>query len=177
MLNGGLLPGNLIDLCGLSGCGKTQLHTTIALNLAMNQHLDTFVIDTKGDFSGERIHRMLLHRKVNDATKRKEIMQQIKVEKCTDPIQLINLITALIDKANSFAKFKILVIDSLPALWFLYHGNKNSVGHRNLPKLANLLRKLAVECGIVVLTVNIVTRWMNQCKFSLFFFFPQINKK
>lgn len=158
MLNGGFLSGHLIDLCGLSSSGKTQLCTTIAINLAINYEYETFVVDTKGDFSGDRINRMLLNRNVKDADKRKQIMQNIKVEKCTSPMQLIELMGNLIQQTYLYPKFKMLVIDSLPALWFQFHGSRSSYGIRKLAILADLLRKLAVECGIVVVTVNIETR-------------------
>lgn len=158
MLNGGFFSGSLIDLCGMSASGKTQLYTTIALNLAISNEYETFVIDTKGDFSGDRINRMLINRGEINADKRKKIMRHIKVEKCVSPTKLIESIRNLIQQASLYPKFKMLVIDSVPALWFQYHGNRSSYGIRNLAILADLLRKLAVECGIVVIAVNIETR-------------------
>lgn len=158
MLNGGLLPGNVIDVCGFSSSGKTQLYTTVAVNWAIRQDFETFVIDTKGDFSGDRIHRMLLSRCDFDADGRKRIMRCIKVERCSCPIKLIETLSHLIEQVDSFPRLKFLVIDSLPALWFLFHGTKNSLGYKMLAKLADLLRKLAVEHLIVVMTVNIETR-------------------
>lgn len=164
MLNGGLQTGNIIDLCGLPASGKTQMHTTLAISFAIDRQSETIVIDTKGDFSGERIHRMLVHRKINDSTERKEIMERIKVQTCTDPDQLIEFIENIITEIDSHKSLQLLVIDSLPALWFLYHGNTNAIGLRKLSEMAHLLRKLAVEHGVIVLTVNIVTRLVNSCK-------------
>lgn len=158
MLCGGLLSGNLIDLCGVSASGKTQLYTTIAVNWAINHDYETFIVDTNGDFSGDRINRILLNRCDFDADKRKQIMRNIKVEKCTKPMKLIELVQNLIEQITLYPKFKFLVIDSMAALWFLFHGNKRSYGQRNLAIVGDLLRKLAVEHGIVVLTINIVTR-------------------
>lgn len=152
------MSGNLIDVCGLSASGKTQLYTTIALNWAVTQDYETFVVDTKGDFSGDRINRMLSNRTDINVEKRKHIMRNIKVEKCNDPFKLVELIKNLLAQIMLFPKCKLLVIDSLPALWFLFHGTKQSFGQRNLAILADLLRKLAVEHSIVVLTVNIGTR-------------------
>lgn len=164
ILNGGLQTGNIIDVCGLPASGKTQLHTTIAINFAIDRQSETIVIDTKGDFSGERIHRILVHRKMDDSTERKDIMERIKVQTCNDPDHLIEFIEKLITEIDSYKNLQLLVIDSLPALWFLYHGNTNAIGLRKLAELTHLLRKLAVEHGIIVLTVNIVTRSVNICK-------------
>lgn len=62
LLNGGLLSGNIYDVCGTYASGKTQLHTKIVINWAINHDFETLVVDTKGDFSGERINRILLNR-------------------------------------------------------------------------------------------------------------------
>ncbi|XP_055316417.1 DNA repair protein RAD51 homolog 4-like [Sitodiplosis mosellana] len=158
LLGGGVLSGGLIDICGLSGSGKTQLYTTIAVNWATNDDIHTFVVDTKGDFSGDRINRILLSRDELGADKRKHIMRNIKVEKCNSPFKLIALMRRLLDQMSSHPKVKLLVIDSLPTLWFLFHGNKRSLNQRNLAILADLLRKLAVEYSIAVITINIETR-------------------
>lgn len=150
----------MIDLCGFSAAGKTQLYTTIAINWAINYDYETFVIDTKGDFSGERIHCILINRRDKfQPEKCKQIMQNIRVEKCNNSfIQLIELLQNLLQSVHLYRKFKLLVIDSLPSLWYLHHGNKSTNRYRQLATLANLLRKLAVEHGIVVLAVNIQTR-------------------
>lgn len=166
MLGGGLLSGNLIDICGLSGSGKTQLYTTIAMNWAVNDDYQTFIVDTKADFSGDRINRMLLNRDELSADKRKHVMRSIKVEKCKSPFKLIDMMRNLLDQMASHANLKLLVIDSLPTLWFLFHGNKRSLNQRNLAILADLLRKLAVEYAIVILTINLATRFSAVRKFG-----------
>lgn len=160
LLCGGLIFGHLIDVCGLSASGKTQLHTTIAVNWSINYNYETFVIDTKGDISGERIHSMLAHRRQKFSPEQcKQIMRNIRVAKCNDSLlQLIECIEQLLQSMHLHRKFKLLVIDSLPALWFFHHGSKSTHHYRQLATLADLLRKLAVEHGIVVLAVNIQTR-------------------
>lgn len=157
--------GNLIDLCGASASGKTQLYTTIALNMSINNNIETVVIDTNGDFSGERIYRMLLHRQIRNEKTCEEHMKRIKIAKCTNSSQLIEMIEKLIEEIDSFTNFKMLVIDSMPALWFLHHGDY-STSQQSLCKLTNLLRKLAVEHAVIVLTINIATRRMNFGKCS-----------
>lgn len=166
MLNGGLQTGNIIDLCGVPASGKTQLHTTLAIKFAIDRQSETIIIDTKGDFSGERIHRILVHRKIDNLAQRKDIMERIKVQTCNDPDHLIQFIEKLISKIDSFKNLQLFVIDSLPALWFLYHGNTNVIGLRKLAQLTHLLRKLAIEHGIIVLTINIVTRLEHQYRYT-----------
>lgn len=153
-----MTPGNLIDVCGLSAAGKTQLHTTIAVNWSIQYDYETFVIDTKCDFSGDRINRILMNRSGLDSDRRKQIMRNIKVQRCNSLIELIQLIRHLLDQIIQYPRLKFVVIDSMPSIWFLYHGTKTGYAHVQLAKLADLLRKLAVEYGIVVMTVNIETR-------------------
>lgn len=55
------------------------------------------------------------------------ILQGIHVERINDVYDLINILKQLI-MAPRNDKFKMLVIDSLPALWFQFHGDKSSKG-------------------------------------------------
>lgn len=158
LLGGGLLTGSVIDVCGISACGKTQFYTTIAVNWAINHGYETLVVDTNGRFSGNRINQILLGQGIQDADQRKRIMRHIRVEPCNSPLKLIEMLTKLLGQMHTETKCKLFVIDSLPVLWFLFHGQNRSLGNRKLATLADLLRKLAVEHAIVVLTVNIETR-------------------
>lgn len=148
----------MIDLCGLSASGKTQLCSTIAVNLSQFTEAEVLWIDTKADFSGQRIYRMLKHRKLLDP-EAFDVMRRIKVEACDDPKRLIEMISEISGNITAFERVKLLVIDSLPALWFLLHGEQTPIAHRLLAELSNRLRRLAVESGIVIITLNIVTRW------------------
>lgn len=148
----------LIDICGPPDAGKTQLCTTIAINLAQFCQVDTLWIDTKGDFSGRRIHKILKNRNCNES-QIKEIMERIRIDTCNDPYKLIQMIERLIANIEIYKTAKLLVIDSLPALWFLFHGENNYNGTVALATLANALRKLAVEYGMIIFGVNIATRY------------------
>lgn len=86
-------------------------------------------------------------------------MRRIKVEACDDPKRLIEMISGISDNIAAFERVKLLVIDSLPALWFLLHGEQTPIAHRLLADLSNGLRRLAVQSGVVIIAVNIVTRW------------------
>lgn len=153
-----MLTGNIIDLCGLSGSGKTLLCRAIAVNLAINYDFGTIFIDTNGDFSADGIYKMLINRKITSETQRKHIMKQIKVTKCCDPNELIRCIETLTNGFNDHGKFKLLVIDSMPAIWFNVYGMNTSYAQNTLVTLIHRLRRLAVEHAIIIIAVNIVTR-------------------
>lgn len=157
LLDGGILSGNIIDLCGLSGTGKSVLCRAIAINLAINYGLKTLFIDTKGDFSATSIHKMLKSRQYTSDTQIKHIMRRINVVKCRDPTELIEMIQSIIDNIEKYPKYKLIVIDSLPAIWFNMYGMNTAYAQRTLISLIHRLRQLAVEHAIIIIAVNIVT--------------------
>ena len=59
ILEGGLVPGQIIEFCGDMCAGKTLLCNTIALNLIKNESMDILYICTKGDFSAVRLLAIL----------------------------------------------------------------------------------------------------------------------
>lgn len=153
------MTGNLIDICGPADAGKTQLCTSIAVNFAQFSHEETLWIDTKADFSARRIYKILKKRNCND-TEIKAIMQHIRIHTCNDSSKLIEIIEKLAESYDeSYKNVKLLVIDSLPVLWFLFYGEDRFLGNIALAKLTNNLRKLAVEYGMIVLIVNVATRY------------------
>lgn len=152
------MANSLIDICGPPDAGKTQLCTSIAVNLAQNSPHETLWIDTKADFSARRIYKILKNRNCSDS-EIKEIMRRIRVDTCDDPNKLIKMVDELIENFGEYNKAKLLVIDSMPALWFLFHGEHRRLGSIAMEKLANNLRKLSVERGMIVLTVNLATRY------------------
>lgn len=156
LLDGGILSGNIIDLCGLSGTGKSLLCRAIAINLAINYGLETLFIDTKGDFSATAIHKAL-SQKFTSETHIKHVMRRIKATKCRDPNELIQIVQSIIDSIGNNPKYKLLVIDSLPAIWFNMYGMNTSYAQRTLSLLIHRLRQLAVEHAIIIVAVNVVT--------------------
>lgn len=58
VLGGGIPVGYITEICGLAGCGKTQLCFQLAIN-CVKQDNNVLYIDTKGDFSAIRLQRIL----------------------------------------------------------------------------------------------------------------------
>lgn len=161
LLQGGLLPGHVLEVFGEPACGKSQLCMTIAANVASRgaaDPVDVFYVDTKCDFSASRVQSMLLAGKCSEEEAR-EAMQRIKVERIHSPEHLLGTVEELlaqIDQEERFGKFRVLLVDSLPALWYAHQNSSSScypVGM--LTSLAGLLRKLASENMIAVVVVNL----------------------
>uniref|UniRef100_A0A1Q3F5I0 Putative dna repair protein rad51 log 4 n=1 Tax=Culex tarsalis TaxID=7177 RepID=A0A1Q3F5I0_CULTA len=158
LLDGGLLPGHVMEVFGEPACGKSQLCMTIAANAASRGNVDVFYVDTKCDFSATRVQSMLRAKKCSEVDA-SEAMQRIKVERIHSPEQLLGTLEELlaqIDRQERFRKFRVLLVDSLPALWYAHQNSSSScypVGM--LTSLAGLLRKLASENMIAVVVVNL----------------------
>lgn len=62
ILNGGLHTGCMLEICGQSGSGKTQLCLTIAMNVFHQLNQTVYYIDSKNDFSAVRIQTVLMNK-------------------------------------------------------------------------------------------------------------------
>ncbi|XP_052861594.1 DNA repair protein RAD51 homolog 4 [Anopheles cruzii] len=162
LLQGGLRPGHIYELCGESFTGKTELCLSIAAHVAYTHRRMVYYIDTKCDFSATKIqhlleqqHRGLMGRDLA------HVMNRIKVERVFSPEQLVQVVADLAntDASKVMATPMLLIIDSLPALWFLFHDSKSySQPAGLLTKLLCYLRKFAAQQLVSVVLVNIVVQ-------------------
>jgi RecA/RadA recombinase len=53
------MTGELLEVCGLSGSGKTQFCLTIAASVTVKLKQKVYYIDCKNDFSGTRMQSIL----------------------------------------------------------------------------------------------------------------------
>lgn len=116
LLDGGLKSGNIYDICGLSGTGKTQMCNSIAVHLAEHYRCETLYVDAKNDFSGQRIYNMLNARKCSD-TECKVIMNSIRYESIYDVRQFLAILRDLPSYLDKHKNVRCLIVDSLPSLW------------------------------------------------------------
>ncbi|XP_055839344.1 uncharacterized protein LOC129907253 [Episyrphus balteatus] len=152
-------PGRIYEICGYSATGKSIFCTTIALNFVQNHSADVIYLDTKRDFSGTRMHRMLQARKLSkDEIGR--IMQKIIVQRCYNLRELINVLENLLEGLkNKKLTAKLVIVDSLPSVWYLFHGEDGSKkGKSLLTQCANLLKQIAKEHQLLVICVNVMVR-------------------
>lgn len=155
LLEGGLLPGHVMEIFGDSSSGKTQICVTMAANIARNHKFDVFYVDTKCDFFARRIHKILELNKCS-VQEIQETMGRIKVERILSPESLIKTMEDLLIRVDDLKNFKVLIIDSLPPLWYQYQNTKSRCYPLGmLTRLIGLLRKLATENLISIVLVNL----------------------
>ncbi|XP_012272480.1 DNA repair protein RAD51 homolog 4 [Orussus abietinus] len=158
LLNGGLYPGHMYELCGDSSSGKTQLSHAIATNIVIQTKACIHYIDTKKDFCASRVHMILDEKGSNDEEIGK-VMSQMKITRVRNIHQLLNFLFHLTSqlKIQSESPTKLIVIDSLPAI--LLHSTENHNTSFALNHLANVCKYLANEFHISLITTNLITKW------------------
>ncbi|KAF7388138.1 hypothetical protein HZH66_010905 [Vespula vulgaris] len=158
LLGGGLNPGQIYEICGISSSGKTQLCLTIASNIALLPNNVVRYIDTKGDFFASRVETILNH-KTNNEEEINRAMEQIRVTLVRDPNKLLDILRRMINilKQEDDIRTKALIIDSLPGIIFKF--SKEPEINITLNHLSNLCRLLANEFYIPIIIVNLTTQW------------------
>ncbi|XP_023305057.2 DNA repair protein RAD51 homolog 4 [Lucilia cuprina] len=147
------------EICGPTGVGKTQLALTLILNFVINQVAPALYIDTKLDFSASRIKDMLKAREIEPELYA-GIMSYIKVERVLSAQGVVEMLAELhkqIELGNLDASaIKLIVIDSLPAVWFLLKAESNRLaGKWLLSRLSQNINRLVRQHYISVICINL----------------------
>ncbi|KAM7345320.1 rad51 recombinase D [Cochliomyia hominivorax] len=147
------------EICGPTGVGKTQLALTIMLNFVIEQYQQVLFIDTKLDFSASRIKNMLKARKI-EAEQHAGIMSFIKVERVHSAQGVVEMLEEfhkqLLEGNENVGAIKLIIIDSLPAAWFLLKADSNRLaGKWLLSRLNQNIHRLVCEHFIAVICINL----------------------
>lgn len=133
--------GKMYEICGASSAGKTQLCKTIAVNLALNHKIGTLFVDCKGALSGKRFQQMLSARQ-KSSEEIESTLSLIRVQRIGAVTQFVEMLQALLDSTELSAflgTHRLLVVNSMPALWYLCLGDKTSKGKRGTVHVSHLL--------------------------------------
>lgn len=155
LLNGGLYTGSMYELCGLSSCGKSQICMTVATNVSALLHTlnqPVLFIDTKGDFSADRIVATITKGSVN------QVLTRIGVTQPKTAYELITFLHDFIKRADEKTA-RLLVVDSLAALFYQLLGDPNESASL-LSSVRSLLAYIANEMHVAVLLTNLTTTWL-----------------
>ncbi|KAF4518212.1 hypothetical protein B566_EDAN005937 [Ephemera danica] len=161
VLNGGLMTGELLEVYGFSGCGKTQLCLTLTASAAARLKAHVYYIDCKNDFSGTRLQSILYSQGVRD----EELgmaMERVQVVRPTSIHQLLTSLPYLHQqiqqKQNTSATTRLLIIDSLCSLLYPLIGDSSKMCGL-LVSLGIALRQLACQLELCVVLVNLAKHW------------------
>ncbi|XP_045445804.1 DNA repair protein RAD51 homolog 4 [Melitaea cinxia] len=160
-LGGGIPVGLITEICGLAGCGKTQLCMQLAINSVKESDDSVLYVDTKGDFSAIRLQKILDANGISYKEMAK-IMLKIRVVRIWSMEDLIILLENIKSGVLKIENLSLIIVDSLPCLLFQHFGDDNKIGLTFLNRVVNNSRYISKEYQIGIIYVNIQTRWVDQ---------------
>ncbi|KAM9370418.1 DNA repair protein RAD51 homolog 4 [Phaethornis superciliosus] len=162
LLDSGLYTGEVTELMGAPGSGKTQVCLGIAATVSLSLKHRVLFLDSTGGLTASRLYQMLQAR-VEDEEEQLEALQRIQVVRVFDIYEMLSALQELRDclsqqVMSSVGPLKIVVIDSVSAVIYPLLGGKQSEGLAIMMQLARELKSLAREFSLSVVVTNQVTR-------------------
>ncbi|KAM6048393.1 DNA repair protein RAD51 homolog 4 isoform 3-T3 [Theristicus caerulescens] len=162
LLDSGLYTGEVTELMGAPGSGKTQVCLGIAASVALGLKQHVLFLDSTAGFTASRLYQMLRAR-TEDEEEQLEALQRIQVVRVFDIYEMLSALQELRDRlsqqvVSSMGPLKIVVIDSVSAVIYPLLGGKQSEGLAIMMQLARELKTLAREFSLAIVVTNQVTR-------------------
>ncbi|NXN75328.1 RA51D protein, partial [Himantopus himantopus] len=161
LLDSGLYTGEVTELMGVPGSGKTQVCLGIAASVSLGLKQHVLFLDSTGGFTASRLYQML--RAQAEAEEEQAALQRIQVVRVFNIYEMLSALQDLRDRlsqqvVSSMGPLKIVVIDSVSAVIYPLLGGKQSEGLAIMMQLARELKTLAREFSLAVVVTNQVTR-------------------
>ncbi|NXV95177.1 RA51D protein, partial [Calonectris borealis] len=161
LLDSGLYTGEVTELMGAPGSGKTQVCLGIAASVSLSLKQHVVFLDSTGGFTASRVYQMLRARAEDE--EEQAALQRIQVVRVFDIYEMLSALQELRDRlsqqvVSSMGPLKIVVIDSVSAVIYPLLGGKQSEGLAIMMQLARELKTLAREFSLAVVVTNQVTR-------------------
>jgi len=182
MLGGGVCIGQVTEICGVPGIGKTQLAMQLCVDVQVPSVFSgveghAVYIDTEGSFIPEREREIatVLHNHLTKIAKRSTTPEQsaamsrslslispdsllkgIHVYRPLDATELMSVLTHLPGFLSQYTQIRLVVVDSIA---FHYRQDISDRGTRNrsLSQISQLLQSIAHEYNVAVVLINHVT--------------------
>ncbi|KAL3671083.1 hypothetical protein V7S43_004265 [Phytophthora oleae] len=167
LLGGGLQRGEVTEICGGPGTGKTQfgMHVCLAAQYTTSKSgkpTSAVFIDSEGSFIIERVASMAEHFledfrqvSVNNLT-RDDLLRGISYYRVHDYLEQMEVMYSLPAYFQATPECKLLVIDTV-AFHFRHGFEDYTQRARALDDLASFLHGLATDFGVTVLLINHIT--------------------
>ncbi|KAF7688818.1 DNA repair protein RAD51 homolog 4 [Silurus meridionalis] len=172
LLDSGLYTGEITEVCGGPGTGKTQICFSVAVSVAHELKQNVTYIDTNGGICANRLLQML-QEKTMDSAEQMNALQRIGVFRAFDVFALLSCLQNL--RANSLqmgtvgsGSVKVVIVDSVSAVLSHMLGGKQNEGMSLMMQVATELKTIAKDLNVAILVSNHVTRdGNNQLKAGL----------
>ncbi|XP_045123255.1 DNA repair protein RAD51 homolog 4-like [Portunus trituberculatus] len=175
LVEGGLTTGEVVEVCGGSGEGKTTLCLQLALHAALEQGLSVLYVDPVGSLNHLRVNP-LVEALPHDLKAVEDALSRIKVTGASDVWEVFAALRIATqpfipvrygqldeggaqDGDSNLAKIKLVIIDSLASVMLpLITKEDSKQGLAILNQLAVRLKTVAKEQQVAVVVVNNVVQ-------------------
>ncbi|NP_001264867.1 DNA repair protein RAD51 homolog 4 isoform 2 [Mus musculus] len=157
LLDAGLYTGEVTEIVGGPGSGKTQVCLCVAANVAHSLQQNVLYVDSNGGMTASRLLQ-LLQARTQDEEKQASALQRIQVVRSFDIFRMLDMLqdlrgTIAQQEATSSGAVKVVIVDSVTAVVAPLLG-----GLALMMQLARELKILARDLGVAVVVTNHLTR-------------------
>lgn len=162
LLDAGLYTGEVTEIVGAPGSGKTQVCLCVAAHVAHGLQQNVLYIDSNGGLTASRILQ-LLQARTPDEEEQAGALQRIQVVHAFDIFQMLDVLQDLRGAvsqqvSSSSGTLKVVVVDSVAAVVAPLLGGQQREGLALMMQLARELKTLARDLSVAVLVTNHMTR-------------------
>ena len=167
-LGGGIRCGQVTEISGQSGAGKSNLCAHIGVLVMMSKE----EAQCQGLIGGNEGNVLIIHtegegklkltiKRYNTLAPEKIIKERLHVVNCSSEFELVELVNRLDETLNSIPKVKLVIIDSVTCAFIQTDGNPDyrfyARRSRRLTQLMKVLVQLAWDRRIAVIVTNHVS--------------------
>ncbi|XP_037347329.1 DNA repair protein RAD51 homolog 4 isoform X2 [Talpa occidentalis] len=162
LLDAGLYTGEVTEIVGGPGSGKTQVCLCVAANVAYSLQQNVLYIDSNGGLTACRLLQ-LLQARTPDEGEQAGALQRIQVVRAFDIFQMFDVLQDLRGAvaqqiSGSSGTVKVVVVDSVTAVVSPLLGGQHREGLALMMQLARELKTLARDLNVAVVVTNHMTR-------------------
>ncbi|NXI28510.1 RA51D protein, partial [Sterrhoptilus dennistouni] len=175
LLDSGLYTGEVTELMGAPGSGKTQVCLGIAASVSLGLKQHVLFLDSTGGFTASRLYQMLQARTEDEEEQailgrlrlcfvlQLEALRRIQVVRVFNIYEVLRALQELRDRlsqqvVSSMGRLKMVLLDSVSAVIYPLLGGRQSEGLALMMQLSRELKTLAREFSLAVVVTNQVTR-------------------
>ncbi|KAL3043232.1 hypothetical protein OYC64_021034 [Pagothenia borchgrevinki] len=160
LLDSGLFTGEITELSGGPGSGKSQVCFGVAVHVSLHLKQSVIFIDTTGGLTASRLLQMMQTESSNPE-EQTEALQRIHVFRLFNIFSLLDCLFALRSGRLQQAcagSVKAVIVDSVSAVISPLLGGKQNEGMSLMIQVAGALKTMAKDFNVAALVTNHVTR-------------------
>lgn len=161
MLDSGLYTGEITELSGGPGSGKSQVCFGVAVHISYQLKQSVIFIDTTGGLTASRLLQML-QAETSNTEEQMEALQRIHIFRLFDIFSLLDCLYSLrsgkLQVSVGGGSVKAVIVDSVSAVISPLLGGKQNEGMSLMIQVAGVLKMMAKDFNVAALVTNHVTR-------------------